>query len=127
MREVRKRADVKWREHIRSSVHLRHLLTEPEVLDESVGPERFKIHSTHRVMAIRSVVFCKACGHWAVKKTQKLQRPCNLKPQNEDVAQKLRRMTKGLHPDSRVVKWPEGHDARVPTKPVFIDWHTHPD
>ena len=39
-----------------------------------------------------------------------------------DGAQKLRRMLKGLHPDVKVGIWPDGHDARVPSHPVSVDW-----
>ena len=128
LKGVKKNADAKWQEHIRNSTRIRQLSTLPNILDEGSsspgGPERFEVHGSHRLMAIRSVVFCKQCGYWATKKSQKLKRPCNNKPSHSDGAHKLRRMMKGLHPDAKLRKWPEGHDARVPSAPVFLDWNS---
>ena len=128
LKEVKKKADAEWQEHIKRSTRIRQLSTFPEILNEASpsqeGPERFEVHESHRPMAIRSVVFCKQCGYWATKKSQKLRLPCSLKPLHSDGAHKLRRMMKGLHPDAKLSKWPEGHDARVPSTPVFLNWNS---
>ena len=31
---------------------------------------------------------------------------------------------KGLHPEAKLRIWPEGHDARVPSIPVFLNWNS---
>ena len=73
-------------------------------------------------MALRSIVFCRACGYWGAKKSQTLQLQCPGKPQHHDAAHKLKRMIKGLHPEPSISKWPDGHDARIPSMPVLVDW-----
>ena len=90
-----------------------------------MGPARFKVHPSHLTMAIRSIVFCKACGYWGAKKSQKLQKQCPGKPQHSDGAHKLRRMLNGLHPESSVREWPDGHDARVPSQSVSVEWSSN--
>ena len=128
LKEVKKKADAKWQEHIRSSTRIMQLSTLPSIRDggssSSEGPERFEVHASHKVMAVRSVVFCTQCGYWATKKSQKLKMPCNLKPLHSDGAHKLRRMLKGLHPEAKLHTWPEGHDARVPSVPVLLNWNS---
>ena len=130
LKEVKDKASAKWQEHLSSSLRIKQLATMPVVLEESVqdaGPPRFKVHQSHSVLALRSIVFCKLCGYWAAKKSQKLQQPCNRKPAHSDGAQKLRRLMKGLHPDAKVEEWPDGHDARVPSAPVAIEWSSQGD
>ena len=129
LKEVKKKADAKWQEHIHSSTRIRELSTTPTILEHALSQgelERFKVHASHRIMAIRSVVFCRLCGYWGTKKSQKLKARCNLKPSHSDGAHKLRRMMQGLHPDGKVTAWPDGHDARVPSVPVFLDWDSPP-
>jgi hypothetical protein len=128
LKEVKKAASAKWQEHIQTSTRVKQHLMEPDILDDpdSGGPMRFTVHESHRLMALRSVVFCKACGYWAAKKSQKLRSQCIGKPAHADGAQKLRRLLKGLHPDSKLKQWPDGHDARVASQPVAIDWHSSP-
>ena len=120
------KANETWREHLNSSTRLSQLLgSEPSQLADGEGDQRearFKVHSSHRTMALRSIVFCKACGYWGAKKSQKLQLQCKGKPQHHDAAHKLKRMSNGLHPEPSVKSWPDGHDARVPSHPVSVDW-----
>ena len=123
---VRTKADQSWQKHLSSSVRVAQLLgTAPKVMEENVeevGTPRFKVHPTHSTMAVRSIVHCKVCGYWASKKSQKLQEQCPKKPPHSDGAHKLKRMLQGLHPDARISTWPDGHDARVPSQPVSVDW-----
>ena len=91
-------------------------------INQSINEARFKVHSSHSTMAVRSIAHCKLCGYWASKKSQKLQEQCLRKPPHADGAHKLTRMLMGLHPDVKVSAWPDGHDARVPSQPVPIDW-----
>ena len=123
---VKAKAKLAWQDHLSSSVRVAQLMgTAPRMVDREVaggGPARFKVHPSHVTMAIRSIVHCKACGYWASKKSQKLQEPCPRKPPHSDGAHKLKRMLKGLHPDAKVRAWPDGHDARVPSQPIAIDW-----
>ena len=129
LKQAKFKADETWRQHLSSSSRIAQLLGPashtPVILEEEgedIGPARFKVHPSHRTMAIRSIVYCKACGYWASKKSQKLQEPCPTKPLHSDGAHKLRRMLTGLHPDAKVKEWPDGHDARVPALSVAIDW-----
>ena len=127
LKGVKKIADAKWQEHIRSSTRIRQLSTHPDTREGSSNPgepERFEVHESHRLMAVRSVVFCKTCGYWATKKSQKLKAECSLKPLHSDGSHKLRRMLRGLHPEAKLRTWPEGHDARVPHDPVPLHWNS---
>ena len=67
-----------------------------------------KIHPTHHKMMIRHIVFCKWCGYNASRKSQKLVEVCSTKPKHNNVAQQLRRMMKGKHPDSKQLSWSGG-------------------
>jgi len=120
------KADQSWQKHLSSSVRVAQLLgTAPKIMDEKVdevGTPRFIVHPSHSTMAIRSIVHCKVCGYWASKKSQKLQEQCPKKPPHSDGAHKLKRMLQGLHPDARISTWPDGHDARIPSQPVPVDW-----
>ena len=79
------------------------------------------IHHTHHKMMIRNIVFCRKCGYSTSRKTQKLAEACHNKPKNNDVAHKLRRMMKGLHPDRHVDEWPDGLSTHVKAPPINID------
>ena len=125
LRMVKANACDTWRAHLVNSQRVAQLAgTMPTIFEPAfeVPSQRFKIHLTHVTMAIRSIVYCRLCGAWAVKKSQNLQVACPRKPLNSDAAQKLRRMTKGLHPEAKLKEWPDGHDARVPTSPISVDW-----
>lgn len=128
LKQVKNKANSVWREHLNSSARVSQLIgTVPEILDDSNrdnGPPRFKAHSTHRTMAIRSIVCCKLCGYWAAKKSQKLQQHCLRKPPHADGAYKSTRMLQGLHPEAKVNEWPDGHDARIPSLPILVDWNS---
>ena len=91
-------------------------------INQSINEPRFKLHPSHSKMAVRSIVHCKLCGYWAAKKSQKLREQCPKKPPHADGAHKLKRMRKGLHPDVKVSIWPDGHDARMLSHPVSVDW-----
>jgi hypothetical protein len=123
---VRTKAEQSWQKHLSSSLRVAQLLgTAPRVMEdkvEEVGTPRFKVHPSHSTMAVRSIVHCKVCGYWASKKSQKLQEQCPKKPPHSDGAHKLKRLLQGLHPDARISTWPDGHDARIPSQPVPVDW-----
>ena len=124
LKEVKAKADATWQTHISSSARIAQL-TEPAVLEpggQHNGPARFEVHPSHRTMALRSVVFCKSCGYWSSKKSQKLQIQCLLKPPHSDGVHKLKRMVNGMRPDRKVLMWPGGLDTRIKTSPVPIDW-----
>ena len=72
-------------------------------------------------MMIRNIVFCKWCGYNASRKTQKLTEVCHKKPQQCDVAQQLRRMMRGLHPDRNVQEWPGGLSTKGTQHPINLD------
>ena len=124
---IKRQADQTWQRHLNSSVRIAQLLgTAPIAIDKEageVGTARFKVHPSHVLMAVRSIVFCKACGYWASKKSQNLQKLCPKKPPHSDGAFKLTQMLNGLHPDPKIRVWTDGHDARVPSQPIFLDWN----
>ena len=126
LKQAKTKANEAWRQHLCSSSRVAQLMgSAPVILEDvggDIGPARFKVHQSHLTMAIRSIVYCKACGYWGAKKSQKLQEQCPGKPQHSDGAHKLRRMTSGLHPESSIREWPDGHDARVPSQSVPVDW-----
>ena len=72
-------------------------------------------------MMIRNIVFCKWCGYNASRKTQKLTEVCHKKPKQSDVAQQLRRMMRGLHPDRNVQEWPGGLSTKGVHHPINLD------
>ena len=124
LKEVKAKADATWQTHIGSSARVAQLI-EPTVLEaecQDIGQARFEVHASHKTMAIRSVVFCKLCVYWASNKSQKLQSKCLLEPPHSDGANKLKRMVRGIHPDRKVLMWPDGLDTRIATDPVPIDW-----
>ena len=126
LKQAKNNANETWKKHLGSSERLSQLMgTLPSMIDGSpsgVPQQRFKVHQSHATVALRSIVHCKLCGYWASKKSQKLQGECPRKPPHADGAHKLRRMLSGLHPDAKVKVWPDGHDARIPTQPIPIDW-----
>ena len=126
LEQAKEHANETWKRHLGSSERLSQLMgTLPSMTDGSPSgapQQRFKVHQSHATMALRSIVHCKLCGYWASKKSQKLQEECPRKPPHADGAHKLRRMLSGLHPDAKVKIWPDGHDARIPTQPIPVDW-----
>ena len=72
-------------------------------------------------MKIRTIVFCKWCGYNASREAQKLTEVCNKKPKQSDVAQQLRRMMKGLHPDRNALEWPGGLSTKGVHHPINLD------
>jgi len=119
-------ADETWAKHLGSSERVSQLRgTLPSMTGGSpseVPRQRFKVHQSHVTVALRSIVHCKLCGYWASKKSQKLQDACQRKPPHADGAHKLRRMLGGLHPEVKVKLWPDGHDARIPSQSIPVDW-----
>ena len=79
------------------------------------------IHSSHHKMMIRNTIFCKRCGCWGSKKTQKLADKCLGVPSNNDSKCKLRRMMGGRHPDRKVLAWSDGLSTSVITPPTNLD------
>jgi hypothetical protein len=126
LQQVKDNADDTWRRHLSNSTRISQLTgTTPSLGEANSGntdKPRFQIHASHKTMALRSIVHCKLCGYWASKKSQKLQLQCPGKPPHADGMHKLRRLLAGLHPDARVKEWPDGHDARIPSCPVEVDW-----
>jgi hypothetical protein len=126
LQQAKSSANEIWRKHLGSSERLSQLMgTLPSMIEGSptaVPQQRFKVHSSHATVALRSIVHCKLCGYWASKKSQKLQVECQRKPPHADGAHKLKRMLRGLHPEVKVKIWPDGHDARIPTQPIPVDW-----
>ena len=70
-------------------------------------------------MMIRDIIFCKRCGYNASWKAQQLNGVCNQTPKHNNVAQQLRRMLRGEHPDHRVLFWPGGGPSTKGVKPVI--------
>ena len=102
-------------EHRRPKVNL-------EDETEGLGKNEFlKIHPSHHKMMIHSIVFCKWCGYHASRKAQKLVEVCPKKPKQSNVAQQLRRMIKGKHPDSKQLVWPGGLSTDDPQRPISLD------
>ena len=126
LQQVKSNANETWQRHLGNSARVLQLTGNmPNILEcysEEAPPPRFKIHPSHLTMAVRSIVHCKMCGYWAAKKSQNLRVACPGKPPHADGTHKLRRMLAGLHPDVKVKMWPDGHDARVPSRPISVDW-----
>ena len=126
LNQAKNQANETWAKHLGSSERVSQLMgTLPSMTDGSpseVPKQRFKVHQSHVTVALRSIVHCKLCGYWASKKSQKLQDECQRMPPHSDGAHKLRRMLGGLHPEVKVKIWPDGHDARIPSQPIPVDW-----
>ena len=126
LKEVKAGADNVWRQHLEASTRVSQLVdTRPVILDTAaINPalKRFAVHPSHNTYSNRSIVFCWRCGYWGAMKTMKLQEQCPLKPMHSKGAHTLSRMRRGLHPEAKVKLWPDGHDARIPSQPVPVDW-----
>ena len=75
-------------------------------------PFASEVHPTHRKRLLRNIVFCKLCGYWSSKKTQKLSEKCLLAPPHSDGRAKLKGMLDGYHPDRNVRAWNDGLSTR---------------
>jgi hypothetical protein len=80
-----------------------------------------KIHKSHHRMLLRDITFCKHCGYNSSRKPQKLKEGCPLGPKHNNVAQQLRRMLKGFHPNSKLEFWPGGLSTLEKCPPINID------
>ena len=105
---VKAAASKEWAHHIATSS--RQSTARAPCLLEAESTQYMNVHSSHHKMAIMSIVFCKKCGYWAQKKG----------PHN-DAAGKLSRMMKGLHPDRKVKKWPDGLSSTMIFPPIALD------
>ena len=67
LQQAKTRSDEAWEKHLCSSARVAQMLgSEPALLEEGEGTKgtaRFTVHSSHLTMAMRSIVFCKACGY----------------------------------------------------------------
>ena len=89
---------------------------------EGISTDEFlKIHPSHHKMMVHNIVFCKWCGYHASRKAQRLVEACFKKPKHNNVAQQLRRMMKGKHPDKKQLVWPGGLSTSVTHKPISLD------
>jgi hypothetical protein len=79
------------------------------------------VHPSHRRMLLRNILFCKRCGYWSSKKTQRLSSECNLAPPHSDGKAKLKRMMEGFHPDRNVQAWNDGLSTSINVKPIGLD------
>ena len=79
------------------------------------------VHPSHRKMLLRSIVFCKKCGYWSSKKTQKLSAPCQNEPQHSDGRAKLKRMLDGYHPDRTLKEWNDGLSTAIKIDVICLD------
>ena len=79
------------------------------------------VHTSHRRMLLRNILFCKRCGYWSSKKTQKLSTECRLVPPHSDGRAKLKRMLDGYHPDRTVQAWSDGLSTAIKVKPINLD------
>ena len=96
----------------------------PPKVDSSTSltkTEILKTDKSHHKMQIRNIVFCKWCGHHASRKAQRLTKVCEKKPKHSNVAQQLRRMMRGFHPDSSVQEWPGGLSTNGAHHPINRD------
>ena len=132
VKEIKENINDKWTKHSQASSSRtvqkadggkgKDVFTSFEVVDEHRSPkisiasndatlnvtDVLKIHPTHHKMMIRHIVFCKWCGYNASRKSQKLVEVCPRKPKHNNVAQQLRRMMNGKHPDKKQLEWPGG-------------------
>ena len=79
------------------------------------------VHPSHRIMLLRNILFCKRCGYWSSKKTQKLSSECKIAPPHSDGRAKLKRMMDGYHPDRKVHAWNDGLSTAIKVRPISLD------
>ena len=104
---------IQWREHLEAQ---KQKQMGPAPHTAAIMPDTgaySKIHLSHARVSIRHLIFCKRCGYWMANKTQKLTEKCLRPPRNNGVKGSLERMLRGLHPDSKVLQWPDGSNANV--------------
>ena len=90
-------------------------------IDEAQVPFASEVHPSHHKMLLRNVLFCRKCGYWGSRKTQKLTSQCQNMPPHSDGKCKLNRMMNGLHPDRNIKQWTDGLDAQIRTAPINLD------
>ena len=81
----------------------------------------WEVHTSHRKMLLRNILFCRTCGYWSSKKTQKLSEACILAPPHSDGRAKLKRMMDGYHPDRGIKAWNDGLSTAIKVKPISLD------
>jgi hypothetical protein len=79
-----------------------------------------KIHSTHTLMRLKCLVFCRVCGYWMQERPQRLVGVCGGAPLKSDGRSRLKRLLSGLHPERKVLCWPDGSDASGAVAPEFL-------
>ena len=115
------------RVHYGSSDHINEVVSElrgPKVAMNSAAatvPFADDVHPSHRRMLLRNILFCKRCGYWSSKKTQKLSSECKIAPPHSDGRAKLKRMMDGYHPDRNVRAWNDGLSTAIKVRPIGLD------
>ena len=79
------------------------------------------VHPSHHKLLLRNILFCKICGYWSSKKTQKLSTQCCLEPPHSDGRAKLKRMMDGYHPDYRAAQWSDGMSTAIKHKVTCLE------
>jgi hypothetical protein len=121
LKEVKRKTAFDWRRHLQQQQQMRSDAQPVVAAQPSEGGAYSKIHASHRRVSIKQIVFCKTCGCWMANKIQKLSQPCQGAPTTSGVKGALKRMLKGIHPDSKVKQWPDGTDSRQAAPLVNLD------
>ena len=115
------------RDHYDSHAHVYEVVNELRGPKVAVGAEAAsapfsdEVHISHRKMLLRNILFCRTCGYWSSKKTQKLSEACILAPPHSDGRAKLKRMMDGYHPDRGIKAWNDGLSTAIKVKPISLD------
>ena len=108
-----------WAIHLATSSRL--TTARRPLIVESETANRSDIHESHQKMAIMNISFCRKCGYWAQRKSQALRAQCKGEPPHQGGSGTLKRMLKGLHPDTKLKLWPDGTPTSVPVPVVLLD------
>ena len=124
LRDEKEATRAQWAQHLSNSNLLPMRLPQVETLEagQEYSNDNDHIHTSHLRSMVRSIVFCRRCGYWASKKSQKLKEACLGAPANNFNKGTLKRLLNGFHPDcKKVTLWPDGAATSVPTPPIPLD------
>ena len=80
-----------------------------------------RIHESHRRMMTNQFVFCRACGLYALKKSEGLSKQCKGIPINNFGKAQLKKLLEGRCPVRGAETWPDGSHVRIRYRPICLD------
>lgn len=100
--------DALWNQHLSRQARQEPRLPALSEFGSRTAPAYEKLHSTHVLMRLKSIVFCRVCGYWMQERPQCLARACKGRPVRSDDKSRLKKPPNGRHLERKVECWPDG-------------------